>query len=810
MATYQANITKNLEPATASVNPLIRAAEASAQASRQIAEGNAAIAKTLSGVGETLFKGYQDYQVSAAEQEATNLAGEYFISGQAATVAGQQVAQVEAQQARFQMLSTGPQMPDAQAALDNQLRSFDSEITRLKNASMGGMSNEEYVSRIDTLTKKAIAKTPGMADKIRERVGSITGLAGADRWATQSYVKDRFSTKEKAKTPSLEDMAIKDIDAVAPMGTYGTRQELFKLYQTNPAEYNNRMDGAKQTLALQTQTNVIKNNVTGLNGQSDLDADKQRASFMAIFSGTLGSSVLTQTVQDKEQVFGTTLDLMAKGNNVSVDIVPFKVQIDMHAAQMRTSIEASKRQAYVTIDTYLAGNPNVTDAKRKELYADVDRAATLMQNKYADDKGVGLVAMANIMKSYRDKSIGEKTQLVDLAIKQQSVMQNNPMVMAYWAGGESRENLKRTNRSFFEFMVGQEQELTSNIMGIRNELKGSNDLAGVERVITAAQKGTGGAVPIDPVASPVVTKAAHQALGASAVEVLKKSSLSRLDINTVSAALSTATEYGANSVLLANNYKTLGVSIAKLPDQDQGVIKANVSNSIRTSVISVNSVKSVIESKYGVKLELGTNDLGEISVVMPQPTPPPVRGGFPARVDNSQMLLASNEFMKQVKPMLNNMVYGRTMLTQEDVKNVGADFAKIINSGESYTGFFNLGAKSVTPAVSDAARLNVPATNVGASVSGKVTPATPAVTSTPAPAAPTPASATPVSLTPSANVDLDTQVRGALEKMKLIDPSMNLDYVYNAYKQATPAKQKQLATLFKNNTVRMADLSGSN
>jgi hypothetical protein len=820
MATYQANITKNLEPATASVNPLIRAAEASAQASRQVAEGNASMAKTLSGVGETLFKGYQDYQVAAAEQEATNLAGELFISGQAATVAGQQAAQVEAQKARFQMLSTGPQMPDAQAALDNQLRSFDNEITRLKNASMGGMSNEEYVSRIDTLTKKAIAKTPGMADKIRERVGSITGLAGADRWATQSYVKDRFSTKEKAKTPTLEDMAIKDIDAVAPMGTYGTRQELFKLYQTNLAEYNNRMDGAKQTLALQTQTKVIKDNVTGLNGQSDLQADTQRASFMAVFSGTLGSSVLTQTVQDKEQVFGTTLDLMAKGNNVSVDIVPFKVQIDMHAAQMRTSIEASKRQAYVTIDSYLANNPNVTDAKRKELYADVDRAATMMQNKYADDKGVGLVAMANIMKSYRDKSIGEKTQLVDLAIKQQSVMQNNPMVMAYWAGGEARENLKRTNRSFFEFMVGQEQELTSNIMGIRNELKGSNDLAGVERVITAAQKGNGAAVPIDPVASPTVTKAAHQALGASAVEVLKKSSLSRLDINTVSAALSTATEYGANSVLLANNYKTLGVSIAKLPDQDQGVIKANVSNSIRTSVISVNSVKSVIESKYGVKLELGTNDLGEISVVMPQPAPVQITAGRPAQptpIDNSQMLLASNEFMKQVKPMLNNMVYGRTMLTQEDVKNVGADFAKILNSGESYTGFFNLGAKPVTPAAvaatstavpasttPDAARLNVPAANVGASVSGKVTPATPA------PAATTPATATPVSLTPSTNVDLDTQVRGALDKMKTIDPTMNLEYVYNAYKQSTPKKQKELAILFKNNTVRMADLSGNN
>lgn len=703
MATYQTNITKNLEPATASVNPLIRAAEASAQASRQIAEGNVNIAKTLAGAGETMFKGYQDYQVAAAEQEATGLAGEFFISGQAATVAGQQVAQVEAQKARFQTLSTGPQMPDAQAALDNQLRSFDNEITRLKNASMGGMSNEEYVSRIDTLTKKAIAKTPGMSDKIRERVGAITGLAGADRWATQSYVRDRFSTKEKAKAPSLEDMAIKDIDAVAQMGTYGTREELFGLYRTDAAAYAKRMDGAKQTLALNTQAGVIKSNVAALSGQSDLEADGQRASFMGVFSATLGSSVLTQTVQDKEEVFGTTLKLMAQGNNVSVDVVPFKVQIDMHAAQMRTSIESSKRQAYLTIDSYVANNPNVTDAKRKELYADVDRAATLMQNRYADDKGVGLVAMANIMKTYRDKGISEQTQLVDLAIKQQAAMQNNPMVMAYWSGGETRENLKRTNRSFYEVMVQQEKDFTSAILGVRDEMKGSTDLAGVARVMTEAEKGTGAAVAIDPTTSAVVTKAAHQALGASAVEVLKKANLTPPEIYTVSAALSTAAEYGANSLLLATNYKTLGERIAKLSDQDQGIIKANVSNSIRTSVINVNSVKSVVETKYGVKLDLGTNDLGEVSVV-PKVVAniTPVRGTTPGTyrptVTDANYNNAANEFMKQVKPMLNNMVYGRTMLTQEAVKAVGADFAKIINSGESYTGFFSKEAKSVAPA----------------------------------------------------------------------------------------------------------------
>jgi hypothetical protein len=442
---------------------------------------------------------------------------------------------------------------------------------------------------------------------------------------------------------------------------------------------------------------------------------------MAIFSGGLGSSVLTSTANDKENIFGTTLDLMAKGANVSVDIVPFKVQIDMHAAQMRTNIDGAKRQTYVAIDSYLANNPNVSEAKRLSLYADVDRAANLMLAKYADDKGVGLVAMANIMKTYRDKGIAEKTQLVDLAIKQQSAMQNNPMVMAYWAGGEARENLKRTNRSFFEFMTGQEQELTSSITGVRNDIKGAGDLANVQRVVVQAGMSPTAVSP-DPIADPKVTRAAHQALAASAVEILKRSELTPIQVSTVSAALATSAEYGANSLLLAKNYKTIGVSIEKLPDQDQGVIKANVSNSVQKSIISINDIKTVLEAKYKTKLTLGVNDAGEISVVPQTSTviPTPRMGTTPGTFvrPSESGNLAAQEFMKQAKPMLNNIVYSRSMLTKETPQVVGADFATLINTNQTYTGFYSAEAKSVAP--TPVAAPAAPATKGGALKVGDV------------------------------------------------------------------------------------------
>lgn len=685
MATYRADITKNIEPAMANPATLARAAEA-----------NAAAVRTLGEAAGSMYKGYVEGELSAIEEQAASTAQEFFISGQAASVAGQRAAKMEQQRPQagstFAEAMLGAEGEDARQKATELLKGYDAELNRLKLAAEGGMSNEQYVSRIDTLTKQAIAKYPGLANQIRERVGTVTGLPYADRWAQMNYVKERFTVqKDKGKTP--EELALVDIKAASETGMFGTNEELFALYRTNRAEYDTRMRGFKQYQIVKSEADRVKNYTSSLQGQNDLQADQQRPAFMGIFSGSLGTSVLTTTVQDKEKNLGTVLSLMAQGKNVATDIAPFKVHIDMHAAQMRTNIDGAKRQAYTAIDTYLANNPNVSQAKRDSLYADVDRAANSALARYADDKGVGLVAMANILKTYRDKSLQEQTQLVDLAIKQQTAMQNNPMVMAYWAGGEARENLKRTNRSFYEFMVGQEQELTSSITGVRNDIKAATDLAGVQRVMIQSQQDAG-AVPIDPVASRNVTRASHQALMASAQEILKKNTFTPLEINTISAALSTSTQYGANSLVLRQDYRKLGDRIATLSEADQGIIKGNVSNSSRQSVLSINSLKSVIEEKYKTKLTLGVNDAGEISVVIPAQAGTSLTNR-PLVTGNTFNAAAAQEFMKQAKPMLNNIVFGRSMLTKEDPKAIGTEFATIINNNQPYAGFFSAEAKPV-------------------------------------------------------------------------------------------------------------------
>lgn len=682
---YSVQLSQAPDPASANPSTLARAAEANANAVR-----------TLADTAGTMYKGYVEGEIANIEQQGANIAQEFFISNQAADVAGRKMSAMQQQQPQaggaFAEAMLGAQGEDVRQQATTMLQSYDQELGRLKLAAEGGMSNEQYVSRIDALTKKAIAKYPGLADQIRERVGTVTGLPYADRWAQMNYVKERFTVqKEKSKSP--EELALVDIKDAAAVGVFGTNEELFRLYKTDRPRYDTLMKGFKEYQATQANANTVKNYVSSLQGQSDLQADSQRASFQAIFSGGLGTSVLTSTVQDKENIFGTTLNLMAQGKNVSVDIVPFKAQIDMHAAQMRTNIDGAKRQAYASIDSYLANNPNVSDNKRKELYADVDRAATAAMTRYADDKGIGLVAMANIMKSYRDKNLQEQTQLVDLAIKQQTAMSNNPMVMAYWAGGESRENLKRTNRSFYEFMVGQEQELTSSVAGVRNDIKAAGDLANVQRVMVQANQSPA-AVPVDPIADKNVTRAAHQSLMASATEILKKNSFTPVEINTISAALATSTQYGANSLVLRQDYRKIGERIATLSEADQAIIKGNVSNSSQQSIISINSLKAAIEAKYNTKLTIGMNDAGELSVIVPAQAGTSLTNR-PLVTGATFNAAAAQEFMKQAKPMLNNIVFGRSMLTKEDPKVVGAEFATVINNNQPYAGFFSSEAKPV-------------------------------------------------------------------------------------------------------------------
>jgi len=673
MATkYSVDVTSTAEPASADYGALARA---------QTERGKQA--QLIGATAESLVGMYQKVKLADAEDKAAELSAEFLRSNQMATASALDAQRMEAMRPERggavaeAMLGAGG--ADKQTAAITSLNNFDNEIRRLKEASNSGMTNAQYVGRVNTLIKEAIAANPGMADQIRAKVAAQTGLEGADRWAQQQFVKERFTKPTATKDPLSEaDMAAATIKRIAPLGTFGDEVTLTNLFRTNRSEYDKRVRTATEYLATKTQTEAIKNNVEGLTASSDLDADKARAGFVAVFAGSVQANVLNTTVQDTENVFGQTLALMSKGQ-ANMDPTKFKVLVDLHNAQMRTNIDAAKRAAYTSVDTFIANNPNLSDAKRKELYADIDRSATNLITRYTDDKGIGLSAMANIMSSYRDKSLTEKQQLVDLAIKQQSAMQNNPLVMAYWQGGAARENLKRTQPAFYDFMVNQEQNLTSNILGVRDDIKAAQDLSTVQQISATAEQ-TGEAVAPPIAADPTAVKAGHTSLVASAVTLLDKADLSQPEINVISSAFSTSAQYGAESQLLLSNYQKFGSKLANLNPVDLGVIKNNVSRGSVNGVEQIRQIRDILNTKYGTNYKVGVSPEG-ILYMDSMSTAVSVR-------DPKSRAIAE-EFRKQTKALSITTVYGRAMLTNEDPSAIGMGYANAINNGTQVMPFYD-------------------------------------------------------------------------------------------------------------------------
>jgi len=70
---------------------------------------------------------------------------------------------------------------------------------------------------------------------------------------------------------------------------------------------------------------------------------------------------------------------------------------------------------------------------------------------------------------------------------------------------------------------------------------------------------------------------------------------------------------------------------------------------------------------------------------------------------------AIDEFNKQSKAMLSNLVFGRVLLTEEDPVAVANDFASMINNRQPYSGFYNNAPVAPTPTTDFTGAAPIPA-----------------------------------------------------------------------------------------------------
>jgi hypothetical protein len=669
----------------------------------QAARAKAESINTLTGFAGELYKGYVANEMANIEEEAAGLGAEFLRTGKLAEEAAKQIPGVAAARGTvFGQFNEAAPL-EQQEAVGKQLGAFDNELNRLKAAVEGGMSNERYISRIDSITKTAIAKFPGLANQIRERVAAVTGMPGADRWAQMSYVRDRFTPPKEGKGGKTEEeIILEDIKRIAPLGTFGSSEELFKLSRENKPEYDRRRNAANEIFNVKTTTDTIKARVEGTTIQTDENVKVVQGSLGAIFQGSLTTAVLAQDVKEKENTFAKTIELMAAGDPRTVNARQFETLIQLHAAQMRSNVDNAKREATDTARRIIDANPGMSEARKKSLYEDIDKYAAEALTRYADKDGVGLVAMASILRNYRDKTVQERQQLLDLHIKLETATQNTPLVQQFRQGGAARQRLEREQPYFYEFMVKQENTIVELAKKLGSDLDAASELANLRRVVLQAGENPG-PVPVDPVADRDTTKAAHEMLYASAKQVLNKTDLRPEEVTLVSATLSTGALYGANTRVLAKDYKKFSEQISKLSEPDQAIIKGNVSNSVSMAIRNIQETKSLIESRYKVTLEIGVNSAGELGVVTPKVATPrygTTPGSFTRA--SSEYIAAAKTFTEQLKPLLNNSVYSRAMLTNEQPSAISQEFATLINNGQPYNGFFSMEAMPVAPAVQSA------------------------------------------------------------------------------------------------------------
>jgi hypothetical protein len=154
--------------------------------------------------------------------------------------------------------------PEMQEQGKEQLAAVAAQLARFKTASEGGMKTEQFIANVDVLTRKAIAKYPGLADQIRKEVSRVTGVEGADEFTRQRWIQRELNPRE-TKNPALE-AANRDMMTFIVNRGAASEQEALMMRDTDPTAYYQAIDKgrneirnevvAKQAKALQDATLV--------------------------------------------------------------------------------------------------------------------------------------------------------------------------------------------------------------------------------------------------------------------------------------------------------------------------------------------------------------------------------------------------------------------------------------------------------------------------------------------------------------------------------------------------------------------------
>ena len=756
MATkFQADITQNVQPATADPSSMIRANQLK----------SSMLSQAL-GATEAGFKTYVGAELSAIEREAQNLPREALQKSEDAFAAKQQlIKNNEGLQEEISFM--GPRTTEEEVAFESRVGGYLERARTLKKASEGGMDPAQYTQRVAVLTKQAIAKFPGLANEIRQSIGKATGMPYADDTAAMSYVRRMMGEQGGGGEDKTSAKFIQqEIETVAAK-TGNSPADIAALRARGDPQFETLKNKAYERVALEQQVAQADLEVKA-GYQEGGDRLKQALSLSLNVAGAEAAFNFAewQTNPQNAQIF-SRIEQSVKAGTLGV-AGQNKAELDILQLQATTTINKSYKKAEdQLLAAYRLGTVSQTDFENnKKLIEEHKKRALGMFD------GENLVGTAAILSNYRDKTIKEQTQQMELLTNTFAVFGDKTVAQRWFATlPDSRERRQiREDSPQLADILSQYEDAYKNSSALGASLLGSAPMLAVGQIVQEAASSPTPTppIPISSTTSPATAKAALEAVKETASEVWKQlrsdntSILTPQQVNTLSTMLNNGVEYNQPIMDIRAGLRDEAELFAKLPAKQQSVVKAALSSTIEDKSRKVVQRLNDLDSLFETKLQIGVRSDGTIGAVPPmnllrstvlsqgQMRRSDLYGVFnrydvmkyrdiiPGKEEEFKRYeRAAAEFEKTDMVAVNNMVLGRAVVNGEEAAAVGKDIATALNSRATLAGFFSN---------------------------------TPVATST--------------------DKDLDR----AISISKRLDPNVNEDFLRRAWAQASPAEKQKVVT----------------
>jgi hypothetical protein len=697
MATYQANITKNIEPAMANPATLQQAGAATRAAITTLGEG-----------AQAAYKGYVEQDIAGFAEAGRAEAAKMFQTNQEAQDAAEAASYMQKNVApgifkQAEQAASSP-FPEEQAAGMEQLADFGAQLARLKTASQGGMKPEQFIANVDVITRKAISKYPGLASEIRQQVARATGVEGADLFTQQRWISRVLNPKEKDIKDPMQEASNKDMMTfVVDRGALSQEQAL-RMRDTDPLTYYNTVEKGREAVK---QEFVLKAAKTAMDGQlvvNELDANKAWPVIQAAYNAGANTALQNLPTKDLTEISNI---LMTGIGDPKFDVGALEVRAKGIINNLRGSLDAHLYSTKQAIREQMRRSGTTGSKIEDEQLARVDKLHKETVDMYANEKTAPYLLNILNMKEYEKYTFEQKRSVQTAAVALLGLAGSPAAVSAYFAGGSSRAGVEKQNPELYRLI---DNTVTSVVDGGATSTQAAYANMNKLQMYIAEGRKDGKPLTDNKTLTPADIKIGSQLNYEQMKSYFKTNdsakNLSLEDVNVMSTALTTSSKTGDKWQELGRDYTRLKEGVASMPSEAQEVLKTNGSNTAVGVVADLQREKLAVEKQFNVKLQIGVTPTGKLAVVIPPRvsvqsprgtlTTAEMKAAAAPVLAEQNLMQAAREFENRATPRMATLSNTRAIVTGEDLKAVSNDYASVINSGQAYTGYYN--PKPVAPA----------------------------------------------------------------------------------------------------------------